>query len=67
MSVGMPIPVSVTLIATTPSAESSFGLLQPLVTGATVNSTLPFSVNLKALLSRLLRICCRRWGSVGRV
>ena len=32
-----------------------------------MNSTWPFSVNLKALLRRLLRICCRRCESVGIV
>ena len=65
MSWGIPIPVSVTLSATTPSAAVKLSRLQPDVTGAARNSTFPLSVNLKALLSRLLRICCSRCGSVG--
>ncbi|MNL36798.1 hypothetical protein D3C87_1589060 [compost metagenome] len=49
----MPMPVSRTSkrIASSPCATSA-------------SVTEPFSVNLKALDSRFLRICCRRWLSV---
>src|SRR5487761_1247203 len=67
--VGMPMPVSATLNAMTPSARLSETLSadHPEGAGSAENATLPDSVNLNALLSRLLRICCSRCGSVGIV
>ena len=61
-SKGMQMPVSTTRNATTFEARLRFSFegLQPPMAISAMNSTLPFSVNLKALLSRLFRICCRR-------
>jgi hypothetical protein len=65
-SLGMPMPVSATEKAITWSAWLSMRLdgRQPSVTGRTRSTTLPWSVNLKALERRFLSTCCTRRGSV---
>ena len=62
----MPMPVSSTAKATTCWAWLSTGWsgLQPSVARSTRTSTWPWAVNLTALDSRFLRICCRRFGSL---
>ena len=66
---GMPMPVSITEKAITRSACDSAGwpALQPEVAGSTFSVTAPRLVNLKALDSRLVRICCSRLPSVSTV
>ena len=65
-SVGMPMPVSLTLKATTVGALPSVGwsALQPSVTTPTRSRTAPRSVNLSAFDSRFFTTCSRRFGSV---
>ncbi len=62
----MPMPVSVTEIATTWSAAFSTGWskLHPPSTRSARSVTAPFSVNLKALDRRFRTTCCRRLSSV---
>ena len=62
----MPMPVSVTSSAITIGALSSTVCpgVQPSCATLAASRTLPSSVNLNALDSRFLRICCRRLGSV---
>ena len=66
LSFAMPIPESVTAKAMTVSAWSRIRLANRLLFSAlrTVSVTPPFSVNLKALESRFLITCWRRWPSV---
>ena len=66
LSPGMPMPVSRTANATTERALSSAGTPWSVPGGARpiCSVTLPASVNLTALDSRLRRICCSRWASV---
>ena len=62
----MPMPVSVTSNATTVlrlAAAPGDRRSSPPSTGRHVSRTPPCAVNLKALDSRFLRICCRRFGS----
>jgi hypothetical protein len=63
---GMPMPVSLTLIWITVRARfsDSFSGFHPSVTGLISIATRPDSVNLNALDSRFLRICCKRLASV---
>ncbi|MCY1178118.1 hypothetical protein D9M73_184560 [compost metagenome] len=60
------MPVSVTTKATTASARFSslLSTLHPDTAGAMLILTLPCSVNLKALDSRFLTTCSRRFSSV---
>ncbi len=62
----MPMPVSATEKATTDPAlfSSSLSIDQPEVTGITDSETEPSCVNLNALESRFLMICCMRLMSV---
>ena len=63
---GTPMPVSVTLKATTVSASFSVGVVNSMSDGGwcTESRTLPTSVNFRALDSRFLSTCCRRSSSV---
>ena len=58
----MPIPVSLTLNKT--SILLAFRRFLAVLDNATVSSTLPRSVNLIALLSKLLSTCTKRMVSV---
>ena len=62
----MPMPVSVTLKATTRGACSSAGWsrVQPLPAMRAASVTPPFEVNFRALDNRLVSNCLTRWPSV---
>ena len=66
LSGGMPMPVSLTEIASTAAARfsSSFSGFQPPRTGSIVRRTWPCCVNLNALDSRFLMTCWSRFVSV---
>ncbi len=64
LSAGMPMPVSVTVIATAPSGASPKRRARSVFGRAMSTCTEPSRVNLKALPTRLFAICSRREPSV---